>query len=121
MTNAEYVSPDGVLRFLVQTADDGVVCLGFDGYLWHRHPDELTEGGRLSEQEAVERYVRDLLGNRAIIAVSRTGERVVAARVTEDPASETLHLPPGTSVELRYWDGTPWDGTCTGNIRPTNE
>lgn len=111
MTNAEYVSPDGLLRFLVQTADDGVVCLGFDGYLWHRHPNELTDGGRLSEQEAVERYVSNLLESRAIIAVTRAGERVVGARVTEDPASETLSLSPGTSVELRYWDGTPWDGT----------
>ena len=121
MTNAEYVSPDGLLRFLVLTADDGVVCLGFDGYLWHRHPDELTDGGRLSEQEAVEQYVRNLLENRAVIAVSRARGRVVYARVTEDPAAETLHLPPGTSVELRYWDGTPWDGTGTGNDRSTTE
>jgi hypothetical protein len=122
MTNAEYVSPDGLLRFLVQTADDGVVCLGFDGFLWHRHPDELTEGGRLTEQQAVERYVSDLLESRAVIAVSRTEEgRVVGARVTDDPASETLHLSPGMSVELRYWDGTQWDDTRTAKARPTGE
>ncbi len=76
MTNAEYVSPDGLLRFLVQTATDGVVCLGFDGFLWHRHPFELTEGGRWTEQEAVERYIRDLLENRAVIAVMRVGGEV---------------------------------------------
>jgi hypothetical protein len=121
MTNAEYVSPDGLLRFLVQTADDGVVCLGFDGFLWHRHPDELTEDGQLSEWQAVERYVRDLLENRLVIAVSQTGGKVVEARVTEDPASEALHLLPGMSVELRHWDGTPWEGTCTGSVRPATE
>jgi hypothetical protein len=110
MTNAEYVSPDGLLRFLVQTADDGVVCLGFDGCLWHRHPHELTAAGSLSEQEAVERYVRGLLENRLVIAVSRVGGRITFLNVTEDPASETLHLPPGMSVELRYWDGPQWNG-----------
>jgi len=121
MPNAEYVSPDGLLRFLVQTADDGVVCLGFDGYLWHRHPYELTDGGKLSELEAVEQYVRDLLENRAVIAMTRIEDKVVYAHVTEDPASETHHLPPSTSVELRYWDGTQWDGIPTGATRPTIE
>jgi hypothetical protein len=109
MTNATYTSPDGLLRFLVQTADDGVVCLGFDGYLWHRHPNELTTAGGLSEQEAVERYVRDLIENRAVIAVWWAGEKATAVWVTEDPGSETLFLPPGISVELRYWNGTHWD------------
>jgi hypothetical protein len=121
MTNGEYVSPDGLFRFLVQTADNGVVCLGFDGHLWHRHPCELTEGGKLSEQAAVERYVRDLLENRAVIAVTRAGGKVVDARVTEDPASETLHLPPGMSVELRHWDGTLWDGTHTDTTQLATE
>lgn len=121
MANAEYVSPDGVLRFLVQIADDGVVCLGFDGYLWHRHADELTDGGRLSQQQAVEQYVRDLLENRAVIAVSRVGGRVVEARVTENPMSETQHLPPGMAVELRYWDGIPWDGNRAGKGQLASE
>src|SRR5262245_12151795 len=111
MTNAEYVSPDGVLRFLVQTADDGVVCLGFDGSLWHRHPHELPSAGELSQQEAVERYVRDLLENRLVIAVARVEGKAPYVRVTEDPESETLNLPPGMSVELRYWDGTQWSRT----------
>jgi hypothetical protein len=109
MTNAEYVSPDGLLRFLVQTADDGVVCLGFAGYLWHRHPYELAAASGLSEQEAVERYVRDLLENRLVIAVTRVGGKITYASVTEDPASEVLHLPSGMSVELRYWNGNQWE------------
>ena len=106
MTNAEYVSPDGLLRFLVQTADDGVVCLGFDGYLWHRHAHYLAAAWGLSEQEAVERYVRDLLENHLVIVVTRIGGKVTCVNVTEDPASETLHLPRGMSVELRYWNGS---------------
>jgi hypothetical protein len=109
MTNAEYVSPDGLLRFLVQTADDGVVCLGFDGYLWHRHAHDLSTAWGISEQEAVQRYVRDLLENRLVIAVARVGGEVTCVNVTEDPASETLHIPPGMSIELRYWNGIRWD------------
>src|SRR5262245_20520072 len=103
MSDAEYVSHDGLLRFLVQTADDGVVCMGFAGSFWHRHPYELTNRGKLSEQEAIERYVRDLLENRAVIAVMREGAEVVQVKVTEDPASETSYLEPGESVELRHW------------------
>ena len=109
MTNAEYVSPDGLLRFLVQTADDGVVCLGFDGYLWHHHAHALAVAWGISEQEAVERYIRDLLENRLVIAVARVGGNVTCVNVTEYPASEARHIPPGMSVELRYWNGTRWD------------
>lgn len=110
MTNAEYVSPDGLLRFLVQTGDDGVVCLGFDGYLWHRHAHDLPAAWSMSEQEAVERYVRDLLENRLVIAMARIGGKVTYVHVAEDPASEGLDIqPPGMSIELRYWNGTPWN------------
>jgi hypothetical protein len=109
MTNAEYVSPDGLLRFLVVTAEDGTVCLGFPGYLWHHHAQDLAAASGLSEQEAVERYVRDLLENRLVIAVTRVSEKVTYVKVTEDPASETHHLPPDMSVELRYWNGTRWE------------
>jgi hypothetical protein len=108
MTNAEYASPDGLLRFLVQTADDGVVCLGFDGYLWHRHAQDLAAAWGISEHVAVERYVQDLLENRLVIAVARVGGRVTSVNVTENPVSETHHIPPGMSVELRYWNGTPY-------------
>lgn len=111
MTDAEYVSPDGLLRFLVQTADDRGVCLGFDGYLWHRHAHDLADAWGISEQEAVGRYVRDLLENRLVIAVARVGAKVTCVNVTDDPASETLHIPPGMSIELRYWNGTRWDNS----------
>ncbi len=82
--------------------------MGFDGYPWHTHPDHLSPADGQSEQEVVDWYVRDLLENRAIIAVTRVGGRITYVNVTEDPVSETLHLPPGMSVELRYWNGTKW-------------
>ena len=37
-----YDSPDGSLRFLVGTEDDGDVSLGFDGFAWHTHADILA-------------------------------------------------------------------------------
>ena len=38
----EYISPDGRLRFVVVTGDDGDVALGFDGFAWHTHADMLA-------------------------------------------------------------------------------
>src|SRR4051794_30812344 len=101
----EYVSPDGVLRFLVVTEDDGDVVLGLDGYAWHTHADILAALSGLPEAEAVERFVRDLTESRAVIAVSRVGGVLTDAWVTDDPSGEDRHLSPGESVELRYWDG----------------
>jgi len=49
------------------------------------------------------------LENRLVIAVARIGGKVTCVNVTEDPASEALHVPPGMSVELRYWNGSRWE------------
>jgi hypothetical protein len=101
----EYFSPDGTLRLLVVTEDDGDVALGFAGFAWHTHADLLAWETSLTEAEAVERFVQDVLDNRAVIAVSRIGGKVRNVWVTDDLTSESCDLPPGETVELRYWDG----------------
>lgn len=106
MIDAEYVSPDGLLHFTVETADNGVVCLGFPDCLWHQHAHGLSNAWGVSEQQAIERYVKEFLENRLVIAVTRIEGKINCVNVTDDPASETLHLPPGMTVELRYWDCT---------------
>jgi hypothetical protein len=109
-SDREYLSPDGLLRFQVVTGGDGDVHLGFDGYAWHTHADILAAVAGLPEADAVERFVRDLVENRAVIALSRTGGLLTDVWVTDEPASENRYLSPGESVELRYWDGRPWEG-----------
>jgi hypothetical protein len=105
----EYDSPDGILRLLVVTDDGGDVSLGFDGFAWHTHADILAAVAGLPEGEAIEQFVREVTENRAVIALSRVGGMLTDVWVTDDPASENGDLAPGESVELRYWDGKPWD------------
>src|SRR5207237_1670050 len=99
----ECVSPDGLLRFIVIEDDGGDVSLGF---AWHTHADILAALSKTSESEADDEFVRDLLENRAIIAVSRVKGEIRNVWVTDDPASEFHDLLPDESVELRYWDGS---------------
>src|SRR5437870_6427839 len=106
----EYVSPDGRLRFVVATGDDGDIALGFDGFAWHTHADMLAAMAGVSEAEAVEQFVRDLLDGRAVIVVLRVGGAVKDVWITDDPASESGDLAEGESIELRLWDGTTWSG-----------
>ena len=107
-TQREYVSPDQVLRLLVVVGDDGDISVGFDGCDWHTHGDLLAALTRVSEPEAVERFVQDVLGNHAVIAVSRMEGEVRDIWVSADPASELQYLARGESLELRYWDGRGW-------------
>jgi hypothetical protein len=104
----EYVSPGGGLRFLVVTGDDGDIALGFDGFPWHTHADMLAAVTGLPESDAVEQFLRDLLGSRAVIAVLRVGGKIKDVWVTDDPGSESRDLSEGESVELRLWDGRKW-------------
>ena len=110
VSTRKYISPDGSLRFIVVTEDDGDVALGFDSFSWHTHADMLAAVADIPETEAVERFVQDVLGNRAIIAVSRVGGEIRDVWVSDDPTSEHRYLSEGESVELRYWDGREWSG-----------
>jgi hypothetical protein len=110
-TTREYVSPDGSLRFLIVSEDEGEVTLGFAGFSWHTHADVLAAVTGRSEAAAVERFVQEVLGNRAVIAVSRIRGEVQDVWVSDRPASESRFLCEGESVELRYWDGRKWPGT----------
>src|SRR4029077_3259428 len=96
-TIRQHVSPDGSLRLLVVTEDDGDVALGFDGFAWHTHADILAAEGGIPQKEAVEEFVQAVLSNRAILAVSRVEGKVRDVWVTDDPASESHYLSEGES------------------------
>ena len=49
------------------------VRLGFEGFPWHTHAGVLASEFGTSEELAVSRFVRDLLSDRSVIVVSRTG------------------------------------------------
>lgn len=107
--DAEYISPDGLLRFIVKE-DDGDVTLGFAGHFWHTHADVLAATSGAAEQEAVARFVGDLLADRSVIAVTRVGGEVRDVRITDAPVSELRDKTEEEEIELRYWSGRPWRG-----------
>ena len=104
-----YVSPDGLLTFLVIRRPDDV-GLGFDGFSWHRHGRILAALSGLSEEEAVERYVDALLSNESTIAIVRTDGRVTDIWIDDDPLGTSLgkYRPlENETLSLRLWDGSP--------------
>lgn len=103
---AEYISPDGLLRFIIDR-DDGDVYLGFAEYGWHTHADLLTKYFGESEEEAIVRFVKDLLTDRSVIAVSRVGEIIQDVWVTDDPVSDLRYKREDEEIEFRYWSGRP--------------
>jgi hypothetical protein len=106
-TIGEYVSPDDRLRFVVQQ-DGQDITLGFEGYPWHTHADMLASAYGTSEALAVDRFVGDLLGDRCIIAVSRTGGMIGDVWITTAPRSDLRYVSDDEVLAFRYWSGAPW-------------
>lgn len=106
----EYVSPDDQLRFVV--GHDGQdFSLGFEGYQWHTHADVQASAFGVSEELAVDRFVSDLLSDRRIIVVSRTGGTIRDVWISADPRSDLRYKSDDEFLEFRYWSGTRWQPT----------
>ena len=99
----QHLSPDGMLTFIVGR-EDGEVCLGFEGYPWHTHPDLLAADG-VSPEAATRQFVDALLAGRTVIVVSRAGSTVRDVWITDDAESELKNKMPDETLEFRYWDG----------------
>ena len=96
----EYVSPDNQLRFVVEQ-DEQDVSLGFEGFPWHTHADVLASQFGTSEKLAVDRFVRDLLSDHSILAVSRIGGTISDVWITADPQSDLLYNSDDEVLEFR--------------------
>jgi hypothetical protein len=107
--DAEYVSEDSFLRLLVGHHPGGDIVIGFGGFQWHTHGDILASLSGLPVDQAVERYVCNILSNRALIAVARVREDIRDIWVTDDPASCFEHKPTNERLDFRTWDGTVVD------------
>lgn len=66
---SKHVSLDGALMFVVQRKP-GDITLGFEGTSWHTHGDLLAGEYGVPQEEAVARFMDELLQSQAIIAVA---------------------------------------------------
>jgi hypothetical protein len=110
---AEYESPDGRLRLLVQTGDDGDdgdATIGFAGRPWHTHGTILAATSGLPEDEALRQFLRRLCDGSLAIVVFKVAGDVRDVWVSDDPAADAHYAAEGESVELRRWDGGRWAG-----------
>ncbi|UFZ02553.1 hypothetical protein LQG66_25140 [Bradyrhizobium ontarionense] len=109
MQPREYVSPDGLLKFLV-ICPDGDLTMGFDGCPWHTHGSTLADLSGLSETEATERLVTDLITSVSVITVQRIGGKITDAWISADPAGDLAGYRQygelTETIEFRRWDGT---------------
>jgi len=103
----EYISPDNQLRFVVDHGEQDI-SLGFEGFPWHTHADLLAWEFGTSEELAVDRFVRDLLSDRSILAVSRVGGTMREVWITADPQSDLHYKSDDEILEFRYWSGGQW-------------
>lgn len=100
----QHHTPDGLLTFQVKCDQHGDYCLGFAGYAWHTHPDILTSVLGMPQEQAMRKFVDDLVGNRAIIAVVRVAGGIRDVRIVDEPVSDP-YQPEDETIEFRYWDG----------------
>ena len=109
----QHQSPDGSFRLLViRDSDD--ITVGFDGYPWHTHGDviagELTLAGGPSTtpEDAVRRFVEDLIEGRIPLTVVRAGGEIRDVWASYLPESDDPGRPDDEELELRRWDGARW-------------
>ena len=81
---ARYVSPDGVLKFLV-VRGGGDVTLGFEDTPAHTHADILAALSGLSPDEAVSQYVDALLENKSVVAIATVNGQVRDIWISDEP------------------------------------
>jgi hypothetical protein len=105
-TTLRYDSPDGGLRLLIVHADDGDVSLGFENCAWHTHADLLASTYGMSNERAIERFVSELMDNRAVIAISTLNGAIRDIWISDDPQKDVRYLPEEEIVEFRHWDGS---------------
>ncbi|MGY4305542.1 hypothetical protein ACVIJ6_002785 [Bradyrhizobium sp. USDA 4369] len=103
------MSPDGQLKFLI-ICPGGDLTMGFDGCLWHTHGSILAGLSGLTEAEATERLVTDLITNVSVITVQRVDGKITDAWISDDPADDLAgyhrYGEPTETIEFRRWDGT---------------
>lgn len=106
---AQHVSPDGLLTMNVQRQGSDT-CLGFESFAWSTSSEFLASNWNVSPEAAVDRFLSELLTNRAIIAVAYANARIRDVWITHRPAAELKYKRHEETLEFRHWNGAAWGG-----------
>jgi hypothetical protein len=106
-TIAQHVSPDGLLKLNIQQEGNETI-VGFNDFAWSTSSGFLASRWDISEDAAVRRFVEEVLGSQAIIAVASAGPAIRDVWVTDRPASELKYKRHEETIAFRFWDGTRW-------------
>jgi len=106
-------SPDGLFRLLVTRGEIGNLTIGFEDFQWHTHGSFQADIYGVSEEEAVQSFIADLVSGKYVIAVYRRDNAIWQLQIDDCPDIQ-VPCEPGETLELRYWDGLPYR---SGSIR----
>lgn len=104
---AQHVSPDGLLTLNLWREDDDVI-VQFNDFAWSTSGEFLASKWGTVRDAAVTRFVDEVLGNRAIIAVAQAGTTIRDVWVTDRPDSELKYKRHEETIVFRFWDGARW-------------
>jgi hypothetical protein len=100
----KYISCDSRLKLLVgKDGDDWIV--GFENSEWHTHGDLLVPEYGDSPAIAAEHFIKAILEDREIIAISEFPNKPSIISITDDPESERKHKLPEETLTIRTWSG----------------
>ena len=98
------VSDDGLLALSVYEDTDGESLIGFHGYEWRLQASSLVEDEAQLE-DAIDAYFRNVVEDRAMIAVLSEHGEIVDVWVTESPGDDQEYVRPGETLSFRTWSG----------------
>ena len=107
-TKETHISPDGALKLMVVEADDGTIAVGFDGGVWHSHPDLIADWLSVAEQDAVQALVDAILRDQLPILLKASSGDMSDAWIS-DNLLESLRVYGDDEWSFRLWSGTTID------------
>jgi hypothetical protein len=100
----KHVSDDGLLKLLVCN-DGNDWFAGFENSEWHIHGDQIVPEYGDSPSIAIANFIKSILEDQEIIAISKLPNKPAVISITDDPAFERKNKLPEEILTLRTWSG----------------
>ncbi len=106
-----FTSPDGKLALRITPDVEGETMVSFHGFEWAIAGSQLAEHLSLDTDVAIDSYVKSIMSDEQIIAVSIVEGEMTDAWITEFPQSDLEYCTDGESLLFRRWSGQVLDPT----------